>query len=339
MLAIVKERPEPGVSVVDRPEPAPGPGEVLVAVDGTGICGSDLHAYEWVPEYEWLRPHLPVVLGHEIGGRVVDANGTGVPEGLPAAIRPAVTCGSCEACQRGVSQRCPNRVRIGLERDGGLAPLVVAPAANVYVMPESAAAMAPIVEPLTVAVHAAKRMTVRPGAATAVVGVGAIGLLLVEVLRAFGAGSVLLVGTEADAAGGGLAVGEELGATAVVAGSPEWEARKGSCEAVIVAAGAPAAVLGGLELADRGADVVVLGLGIGTTGVDVDTAVRREHSLVGAFGSVPADWLDAVDLVAQGRVTGRGIVSHEIPVAEGAEGFALLAERKARKIVIRPQEG
>jgi L-iditol 2-dehydrogenase len=98
-------------------------------------------------------------------------------------------------------------------------------------------------------------------------------------------------------------------------------------------------VLDGLRVAQRGADVVVLGLGIGVTGVDVDQAVRRELSLVGAFGSVPADWLDAVDLIAAGRVTGAGIVSHELSVAEGAEGFALLARHAARKIVIHPQEG
>jgi len=339
MLAIVKERPEPGVTLAQRPEPVPGPGEVLVAVDGTGICGSDLHAYEWVPEYEWLRPHLPTILGHEIGGRVVDANGTGVATGVPVAVRPAIVCGRCEACQRGVSQRCPNRVRIGLERDGGLTSYVVAPAQNVYPMPESGAALAPIVEPLTVAVHAAKRLALRPGAPVAVIGVGAIGLLLIEVLQAHGAGSVLLVGTQADADGGGLAVGEALGARPVVVGSDAWEQAADSCEAVVVAAGAPAAVTDGLRLAQRGGEVVVLGLGIGTAGVDVDTAVRRELSLIGAFGSVPADWLDAVDLIASGAVTGRDIVSHELSVADGPEGFALLAGHAARKIVIRPQEG
>jgi len=173
----------------------------------------------------------------------------------------------------------------------------------------------------------------------AVIGVGAIGLLLVEVLCAHGAGSVLLVGTQADADGGGLAVGEALGARAVVVGSDAWEHAADSCEAVVVAAGAPAAVADGLRLAQRGGDVVVLGLGIGRAGVDVDTAVRRELSLIGAFGSVPSDWLDAVDLIASGAVTGRDIVSHELSVAEGPEGFALLAGHAARKIVIRPQEG
>jgi threonine dehydrogenase-like Zn-dependent dehydrogenase len=125
----------------------------------------------------------------------------------------------------------------------------------------------------------------------------------------------------------------------VVVGCADWDAAADACVGGVVAAGAPAAVTQGLRLARRGGEVVVLGLGIGTAGVDVDAAVRRELSLVGAFGSVPADWLDAVDLIASGRVTGAGIVSHELTVAEGPEGFALLAGHGARKIVIRPQEG
>jgi threonine 3-dehydrogenase len=336
MRAIAKERPEPGVSIVTRPEPVPGPGEVLVAVDGTGICGSDLHAYEWVPEYAWLAPHLPTVLGHEIGGRVVDANGLDVAVGVPVAVRPAVTCGRCVACQRGVSQRCPYRVRIGLERDGGLAPFVVAPVENVYALPADAGALAPLVEPLTVAVHAAKRLTLRPGAPVAIVGAGAIGLLLVEVLQAYGAGEVVLVGLASDEAGGGLAVARSLGAVAVVAGSHEARALAGTREGVIVAAGAPAAVLDAIGLADRGADVVVLGLGIGTTPIDVDQAVRREISVVGAFGAVPPDWLDAIDLIAARRVTAAGIISHDVDLEDGEEAFALLAGAHARKVVIRP---
>lgn len=339
MLAVVKERPEPGIAVRECPEPTPGPGEVLVAVEGTGICGSDLHAYEWVPEYAWLTPHLPAILGHEIAGKVVDANGTDVPVGSTVAVRPGITCGRCEACQRNLSHRCENRVRLGYERAGGLAALVAAPAANVYPVPDHAAHVTPLVEPLTVSVHTVKRAAPRPGAATAVVGVGAIGLLTVEVLRAYGAGSVLLVGTEDDERGGGLAVGEALGASAVVAGSDEHGRRAGTCETVIVAAGAPAAVRGAIELADRGGTVAVLGLGIGKVEIDIDSAVRRELGLLGSFASVPADWLDAVELVGAGRVTGEGIVSHDVPLEDGVEAFELLASRKARKVVIHPTEG
>jgi threonine dehydrogenase-like Zn-dependent dehydrogenase len=336
MRAIVKERPGPGIAVLDWPEPEVRESQVLVAVEGTGICGSDLHAYEWVPEYEWLAPYLPTILGHEIGGRVVQASNGSVPVGTRVAVRPGISCGRCPACQRGQSQRCPLRTRLGYERNGGLAPLVAAPAENIYPVPESAASVAPLIEPLCVAIHAVKRAAPRPGAPTAVVGCGAIGLLSVEVLHAFGASAVLLLGTEDDERGGGLTVGERLGATALVAGADAPCAFAGSCETVIVAAGARAAVREGIDLAERGASVVLLGLGVGSTAIDVDAAVRRELSVIGSFGHTPEDWLDAVDLVASGLVTGEGIVSHHLRIEEGPRAFELLASHAARKVIIHP---
>jgi L-iditol 2-dehydrogenase len=336
MLAVVKEEAAPGIAVRERPEPTPGTGEALVAVVGTGICGSDLHAYEWAPEYGWLEPHLPTILGHEIGGTVLEGGASGLAAGTVVAVRPAVTCGRCDACKRNVSQRCPNRVRIGYERDGGLASQVVAPAENLYPLPDELAELAPLVEPLTVAVHSIGRAAVRAGAA-AVIGCGAIGLMSVEVLRARGADPVLLVGTEDDERGGGLAIGQGHGAVPLVAGTAELNEWEGSCESVIVAAGAPAAVRTATRLADRGATVVVLGLGIGPLELEMDAAVRRELSLVGGFGAIPEDWLDAVALMRSGAVTATGVVSHRVPIAEAPAAFELLAGHKARKAVLYPE--
>jgi L-iditol 2-dehydrogenase len=337
MLAVVKEEAAPGIAVRERREPTPGAGEALVAVAGTGICGSDLHAYEWVPEYAWLEPHLPTILGHEIGGTVLDGGVSGLAAGTVVAVRPAVTCGRCEACKRNVSQRCPNRVRIGYERDGGLASQVVAPAENLYALPDAPAELAPLVEPLTVAVHSIGRAAVRPGAGAAVIGCGAIGLMSVEVLRARGADPVLLVGTEDDERGGGLGIGQGYGAVPLVAGSAELDEWEGSCESVIVAAGAPAAVATAIRLADRGATLVVLGLGIGPVELEMDAAVRRELSLVGGFGAIPEDWLDAVALMRSGAVTASGVVSHRVPIAEAPAAFELLASHEARKAVLYPE--
>jgi L-iditol 2-dehydrogenase len=337
MLAVVKEEAAPGIAVRERPEPQPGEGEALVAVAGTGICGSDLHAYEWVPEYAWLEPHLPTVLGHEIGGTVLDGGASGLAVGTVVAVRPAVTCGRCDACKRNHSQRCQNRVRIGYERDGGLASQVVAPAENLYPLPADLAELAPLVEPLTVAVHSVGRAAVRPGAGAAVIGCGAIGLMSVEILRARGADPVLLVGTEHDERGGGLAIGAGYGAVPLVAGSAELAGWAGSSETVIVAAGARAAVGTAIELAERGGTVVVLGLGIGSVVLEMDAAVRRELSLVGGFGAIPEDWLDAVALISSGAVTADGVVSHRVPIAEAPAAFELLAGHRARKAVLYPE--
>jgi threonine dehydrogenase-like Zn-dependent dehydrogenase len=341
MRAVVKEAPRPGISMLDVPDPTPGVGELLIRVETAGICGSDLHAYEWIPEYSWLEPLLPAVLGHEITGTVVQAgsaaDGAAVPVGSRVAVRPAVTCGSCVACQRGQSQRCIRRGRLGYEHPGGLAALVVAPTSNAYPIPDQVdEETASLIEPLTVALHAVNRVRVRPGATVGVVGAGAIGLLALQVLRAYGAGDVVLLGTPADDAGGGFAIGRRLGATADVAESAAVDPYRGACEVVLVAAGARAAIRSAVDLVAPGGAVVVVGLGIGAVDIDVDQLVRREWSLVGAFGSVPGDWLDALDLVAGGRVVGAGIVSHHYALGEAPEAFEALVQGRARKICIHP---
>jgi threonine dehydrogenase-like Zn-dependent dehydrogenase len=341
MQAVVKEEARPGISVLDVPEPEPHAGELLIRVDTAGICGSDLHAYEWIPEYAWLERLLPVVLGHEVTGTVVragsDADGAAVPVGSRVAVRPAITCGSCRPCQRGESQRCVRRGRIGYEHPGGLAPLVVAPTGNAYPIPDHVdEETASLIEPLTVALHAVNRVHVRPGATVGVVGAGAIGLLAIQVLRAHGAGDVVLLGTAADDAGGGFEIARRLGATAGVGGTAATDAYRSACEVVLVAAGARAAVTAAIDLVAPGGSVVVVGLGVGGVECDIDQFVRREVSLVGAFGSVAGDWLDALDLVSSGQVVGAGIVSHHYSLAQAPNAFEALVGGGARKICIHP---
>lgn len=337
MRAVVKDKPQRGVTIAEVPDPEPDPGEVSVRVDTAGICGSDVHAFEWVPEYAWLEPHLPCVLGHELTGRIVDSNGDRSLVGQRVAIRPATTCGICESCLRGSSQRCSQRVRLGYERAGGLATHVVAPASNLYVLPDDLdQETASLIEPLTVAVHALDRVRFHLGASTAVVGVGAIGLLAAQVLLTRGAGEVVLVGTRSDEIGGGLDVGASLGATTYVAEDSSLDEKAKSCEVVLVAAGASAAVETAIRLARPGGQVVTVGLGIGQIAMDMDTAVRQELALIGSFGSVPSDWLDARQLVVSGRVVGGGIVSHHFDLDGTPEAFRLLETGQARKVCIHP---
>jgi threonine dehydrogenase-like Zn-dependent dehydrogenase len=339
MKAIIKERPAPGIDIGEMPEPSLEDSEVVVAVETVGICGSDVHAYEWVPEYAWLEPLLPTVLGHEIVGKVLEKRyGIAGPEvGDRVAVRPAITCGICPACVRGNSQRCPRRARIGFERNGGLVPRLGVPAGNLYPIPSHVdEESASLTEPLTVAVRALANAVIRPGAQTAVFGVGAIGLLGAQILKARGAGSVGIVGVETDRVGGGLAVGEAFGATGYVADDPALAELAGKCEVVLVAAGSPFAVQSALTLAAPGSQVIIVGLGIGQLSVNGDSLVRRDIQLRGSFASVASDWLDAIDLLSAGLVIGRGIVSHRYGLADARLGFEALAEHRARKVCIYP---
>lgn len=337
MISVVKDREEPGVSIVDLPIPERTGNQVLIRVDTVGICGSDLHAYEWIPEYHWLKPMLPALLGHEITGTIAEArpDGVGPQVGQRVAVRPALTCGVCEPCQRGASQRCMNRVRMGYERPGGLADFMVAPSVNAYVIPDGVDRQsAALMEPLTVATHALSKVEVRPGSRVGVVGPGAIGLLALQLLKVSGAGEVLVVGTAGDEAGGGFAIAEGLGGVSVL--NTDAAVVGGSCDVVVVTAGAGTALNQAIDLVTKGGTVLVIALGIGMYAIDADRLVRSEARLVGSFGSIQSDWLDALKLLGSGLIRGGGIVSHWLPLSQIETGFEKLRSREARKVIIYP---
>ena len=105
MLALRKTAPGFGLSLDEAP-PAhpPGPGEVVVEVEAAGICGSDVHAYEWTDGYGFMVPHLPVVMGHEFAGRVSrPGTGSGFEAGARVCVAPFVPCGACPECRAGES--------------------------------------------------------------------------------------------------------------------------------------------------------------------------------------------------------------------------------------------
>ena len=133
MKALVKAKAEPGLWLQDVPDPRPGPGEVLIRVLRTGICGTDLHIDAW---NEWaqhtIKPGL--VVGHEFVGEVVEL-GEDVTSVYPGEIVGAeghITCGKCRNCLAGRRALCANSVGIGVHRDGAFAEYIVMPAGNVW---------------------------------------------------------------------------------------------------------------------------------------------------------------------------------------------------------------
>lgn len=202
MHAFVKFGREPGaVTVREVPPPTPGPGEVLVRVAACGLCGSDLHAINADPGYEFVQP--PVVLGHELAGTVAGL-GPGVRGWQPGDAVVAVAiqgCGGCETCRGGQPHLCPQREVLGLHRDGGMAGYVAVRAEHLVAVPDGVRLEdAALAEPLSVAVHAVlDRSRVQPGDRVVVTGPGPIGLLCALVARSAG-GEVLVLGTGADTA-------------------------------------------------------------------------------------------------------------------------------------------
>src|SRR5258708_16576561 len=163
--------------------PPPGPGELLIQVSKAALCGTD--SAEWAHGPLLARP--PVVLGHEFTGKVLAAGpgATGFAAGARVVSGAGISCGRCQWCTAGRTNLCASYQTLGLHRDGGLAELVLSPAAICHPVPDGlddvSAAMA---QPLAVALHAARRGRVGPGRSCVVIGVGGIGSFVIEIGRA-----------------------------------------------------------------------------------------------------------------------------------------------------------
>ena len=326
--------------------PRPSTGEAVIEVDTAGICGSDLHAYELIPEYSWVQKLLPVVLGHEVSGVVYDypdiqlAESQGLPPiGSRVAVQAAVSCSRCTQCRLNRPELCSSRSRLGFERHGGLSTHVTTPVSTLYPIKENVdREAASLVEPLTIALNALRLLPSPVGARATVVGMGAIGLLMTELLIVSGASEIHVVGTPIDEEIGSFEICKELGANPHLSNSSTLHHLDASSEIVVNTAGAKSALRQSIQFAAPKASVGAIALGIGTVEVDIDRLVRNEINLIGVYGNRPEHWQDAVALVNSETVRGSGIVSHWLPLEDADEGFRLLRDGKARKVCITPNE-
>lgn len=155
MKAVIKEKAAPGAVLGERPIPRPAPGEVLLKIVASSICGTDHHVYSWDP---WAqgRVHIPRVMGHECAGEVVELGEgvRGLKTGDLVSVETHITCGVCYACRTGQEHICESVSILGVDRDGSFADYLVIPSKNAWVDPEGMdPSLAAIQEPLGNAVH------------------------------------------------------------------------------------------------------------------------------------------------------------------------------------------
>ena len=154
MQAIVKEKRAPGLTVKSVPKPAPGPGEVLIAVRHAGVCGTDLHIADWD---HWAEGRLkpPLVIGHEFAGEIQGLGDgvTGLRIGQLVTAEGHIVCGHCLQCRTGNGHICRNTRIIGVDRDGAFAEYIVMPTTNVLTLSGIPTEIGAIMDPVGNAFH------------------------------------------------------------------------------------------------------------------------------------------------------------------------------------------
>lgn len=321
--------------VDDEPDPRPGPGTSLVKVTAVGVCGSDLH---WWGEGSIgdARLERPLVLGHEAAGLIAD----GPRRGERVAIDPAIPCGTCRPCRDGYRNLC---LRIGFaghgSTDGAMRELMTWPPELLYPLPDSLTdADGAVLEPLGVAIHAFDLGHVQLGAWVAVAGLGPIGLLLVQVLRAAGAGWIAGFDPLPHRREAAQRLGADMAADPAAAGSAEGLAdlAGGGVDVAFEMAGTSEAVQLAMSLTRAGGRVVLGGIpGDDQTTFRASTA-RRKGLTIAMVRRMNDVYPRAMALAAAGRVDLGAVVTDRYPLAKSPEAFTAAAARHGLKVIVEP---
>ena len=329
MIGLAKLAPGEGnVDLAERPERAPGPGEVALDVAAVGICGTDLHI--WLGEYDCVPP---MTMGHEVCGTVAET-GEGA-DGAWLGARVAVetifsTCGECPQCRAGKLSVCERRRSIGTHVDGGCAPRLVLPAHNLHrvpdALPDEAAALS---EPLACVCNSLlDPSAVRPGDDVLVIGPGAIGLIAAQVARVCG-GRVTVRGTERDEAR--LALAGELGFATSAAGAPP------AADVVVECSGAGPGIADALRAARPRGRIVQMGLRGADVTIPYDLICFHELTVTAGFASNPSSWQRAMALLDAGAVQLAPLVSEVVPLRDWRRAFEASRAGDGVKFVLDPR--
>jgi len=341
MRALAKERPGPGVELVQRPIPAPGPGEVLLRMEAASICGTDIHLFHWDPwAAEILKP--PIILGHELAGRVA-ALGSGVSrvrEGDLVGVESHIVDWTCAQCRAGQMHLCRNLRVFGAHVDGGFAEYVVVPEANAIESNGLDPAVVALQEPMGNAVHAAFVEPIE-GRSVAVTGCGPIGLLSVAIAKASGATWVVATDVEPYR----LEIARQMGADlALDAREPDTVERVEAAtngdgvDVVLEMSGSRPALEQALEFVTRGGRISLLGIFASPVEVHLsDLVIQKGLRLYGVYGrKIYETWERTQELLRSGAVDPAPLITHRFDLADWEEAFRLVASRHAGKVVLLP---
>ena len=337
MDAIVKPSAAPGLELRQVPIPTPGPGEVLIKVHKTAICGTDVHIYDWnVWSQEHVRP--PMVIGHEYVGEIAQlgAGVTGLHVGQRVSGEGHITCGHCRNCHNGNIQWCKNTSSVGVDRDGAFAECVCIPASNVIIIDENLPEeIVAFFDAVGNAAHTALMFNL-VGEDVLITGAGPIGIIAVGICKYAGARRVVIT----DMNDYRLGLARDMGADAAVnvgrEDLHEVMQKQGLTEGFDVGlemSGNGAAFSQMIGTMRNGGKISLLGLADAPITVDMNTVIGKGLTLQGIYGRKMDNW-HQMSYMVQGGLDLSPVLTHRFPYTPFEQGFAAMKSGRSGKVVL-----
>ena len=337
MDAIVKATAVPGLELRQVPVPVPGPGEVLIKIHKTAICGSDVHIYKW---NSWAQAHVkpPQVIGHEYVGEIAElgAGVSGLHIGQRVSGEGHITCGHCRNCHSGNIQWCNNHIGVGVDRDGAFAEYVCIPARNVIIIDENIPEdIVSFFDAYGNATHTALMFGL-VGEDVMISGAGPIGIIAAGICKYAGARRVVIT----DMNDYRLDLARKMGVDAAVNVARD-DLRQVMHDLHLIEgfdvglemSGSEAAFNQMLSVMRTGGKIAMLGLGNGAITIDMNAVISKGLTLQGISGRKMDNW-HQMSYMVQGGLDLSPVITHRFHYTDFQKGFDAMISGNSGKVVL-----
>lgn len=338
MKALVKAKAEEGIWMAEVPEPEYGPNDLLIRINKTAICGTDIHIYNWD---DWAQKTIPVpmVVGHEFAGEVV-AVGSEV-QGFAVGDRVSgeghVTCGHCRNCRAGQRHLCENTVGVGVNRPGCFAEYLVIPAFNAFKLPDAITDdIAAFLDPFGNATHTALSFDL-VGEDVLITGAGPIGVMAAAIAKHAGARYVVIT----DVNDYRLELAQKMGATRTLNVMHEklddvmheLHMTEGF-DVGLEMSGVPSAFRDMLRTMRHGGKIALLGIPPADTAIDWNQVIFKGLVIKGIYGREMFETWYKMAAMLQSGLDLTPVLTHHFPVDDFQQGFDIMRSGKSGKVVL-----
>ena len=319
----------------DIPRPARKPGEALLKLLYGGICGSDLGSYRGTFAY-FSYPRTP---GHEFSAEIVeiDENDRGLKPGMVVVCNPYFNCGECYSCKHGLVNACMSNQTMGVQREGAFSEYITMPLERIYDGKGLEPMVLAIIEPLCISYHGVKRAGVKGGDKVLIVGAGTIGILAAVAAKQKGAEVYI-----ADVSQVKLDYAREFGVDGVVlADGPEAYERAvkeitggNGFDVTIEAVGLPSTFQNCIDAAAFGGRMVLIGVGKENLDFNFTMIQKKELNVFGSRNALKPDFLELIDLVKEGKIPLKKIITDVYKFDQAPRAFQELNENAGRMLKV-----